>query len=253
MANDDPSYNPSHPDADWSGFVPSPSSKKHIDAPPVQITSLFTGPIDEWKPSRRVIPVNVSGSSPKDGSKESSTFTLFGGPVPANDPSVVGSSHWQTETQAATLRTKTTVEQLTESGRSMHICGKKSTVPAYENVRPFDSSVAARMRRENPYSLNDGDCNNDKEPFSEAHASGEGTTNGNLIGYRAHRGGTARSFLAGLGKEVALVLPPSKHVIAPAPYATDGDLPTDPYATSDGGRRKDMLLENYSGKRDHGY
>ena len=246
----DDQYNPSHPYADWSGYVAPLSSKKHIEILPAQITSLSSGigPTEEasnheWKPSLRVIQVNESGSSPTGDSKTSSTFTLFGGPVP-KDTSEVGSSHWKTEAQAAYEQVKTTVERR----------GKKSILPAYEHVRPFDESVAARIRRENPYLLNDVNCGDYgvkvNDAISDDPFSRDSALNGSLIGYRSHRGGAARSFLDGLGKKVAPVVPPSKHVISPAPYATDGDVPTDPYATEDGGRRKDLLLENYYGKRE---
>ena len=106
---------------------------------------------------------------------------------------------WQTEAQsAASNDKKTTMDQLTETGRSMHVRGKKSSVPAYENVRPFSDSVASRLRDENPYSLND-----EKSSFvSWSNASQEVVRDGkeNLIGYRAPRAG---DFLAGLGKELA--------------------------------------------------
>lgn len=32
-------YDPNHPDADWSGYVATVPSKKHIEAPPSQLTS----------------------------------------------------------------------------------------------------------------------------------------------------------------------------------------------------------------------
>ena len=41
-------YDPSHPDADWSGFVSRLPSKKHIEAPPSQLRTQDTGiaPVD---------------------------------------------------------------------------------------------------------------------------------------------------------------------------------------------------------------
>jgi hypothetical protein len=137
----------------------------------------------DWKQGLRVI----------DTSKGTSTFDLIGGPEEINP------SSWQTETHSATsTEKKTSIDQLTETGRSMHVRGKKSSIPAYENMSPFSESVASRLRDENPYSLNEGSnavswpktppelCSDDKE---------------NLIGYRAPRAGD--SFLSGLGKDLA--------------------------------------------------
>jgi hypothetical protein len=36
-------WDPSHPDADWSGYVSKLPSKKHIDAPPCQLKTQDTG------------------------------------------------------------------------------------------------------------------------------------------------------------------------------------------------------------------
>ena len=79
----------------------------------------------------------------------------------------------------------------------MHVRGKKSSVPAYENVRPFTDSVASRLREENPYSLNE-ECGSNAwtKETQEMYDDKE-----NLIGYRAPR--TGGSFLAGSGKELA--------------------------------------------------
>lgn len=81
----------------------------------------------------------------------------------------------------------------------MHVRGKKSSVPAYENVRPFSDSVASRLRDENPYCLNE---ENESNVWSKAFSREFGDDDKeNLIGYRAPRAGD--SFLAGLGKELA--------------------------------------------------
>ena len=138
----------------------------------------------EWKQGRRVIDTS-----------NGSTFELIGGPEEINP------SQWQTESQsAASNDKKTTIEQLTETGRSMHVRGKKSSVPAYENVRPFSDSVASRLRDENPYYLNEENESNNvwSKEFSREFGNDDKE---NLIGYRAPRAGD--SFLAGLGKELA--------------------------------------------------
>ncbi|KAL3783776.1 hypothetical protein ACHAWO_007602 [Cyclotella atomus] len=140
-------------------------------------------PTSEWKQGLRVI----------DTSKGTSTFDLIDGPEEINP------SSWQTEAQSATsTEKKTAIDQLTETGRSMHVRGKKSSVPAYENVRPYSDSVASRLRDENPYSLNEGSnaaswTKTSQEPSSDDKE--------NLIGYRAPRAGD--SFLSGLGKDLA--------------------------------------------------
>mmetsp|Transcript_22163 Transcript_22163/g.41861 ORF Transcript_22163/g.41861 Transcript_22163/m.41861 type:complete len:200 (+) Transcript_22163:5138-5737(+) len=184
--------------ADWSGYSPPVSNKKHI-------TAIYVGvaPKDEavWKPGRR-------GVSNEKSSNASST-SILGGPVPEKDPSVVSSSNWQTEAQAASSQAKTSREQLTESGRSMFVRGKQSTVPAYEKACPFSESVGAQLRDENPYCLNDQgsipadskDKSNEENGNPNTIPSDSALPGYSLVGYRS--GGGVRSFLEGLGTEVA--------------------------------------------------
>ena len=58
------------------------------------------------------------------------------------------------------------------------------------------------------------------------------------------------SFLKEIGEAVTAnlssVCPSMGNVLSTAPYATDGSLPTDPYKSVSGERRKDLLLENFS-------
>jgi hypothetical protein len=187
-------YDPNHPDADWSGFVASKPSRKHNDPPPSQINVTNTGiaPTDdaktcEWKQGRRAVAATT---------KVNSTFELIAGPED------VKSRNWETEAYAMMCaESKTTIDQLTEKGRSMSIRGKKVTTPAWENARPFDDSVASRLKGENPYSLNEGNDTLHKGSGAKSHA-GKDKMNDYLIGYRApHRGGD--SFLTGLGKQLA--------------------------------------------------
>ncbi|KAL3798422.1 hypothetical protein HJC23_005075 [Cyclotella cryptica] len=138
----------------------------------------------EWKQGRRAIAT----------SNANSTFKLIGG------PEEVGSSQWQTEAQSA-CQSKTAIDQLTKTGRSMHIRGKKSTIPSYENVRPFNETAASRLRGENPYSLNEGSMKTWNDASQENANGVNSNRNSNLIGYRAPRGG--ESFLVGLGRELA--------------------------------------------------
>ncbi len=119
--------------------------------------------------------------------------------MPEKDQSVVGSGAWKTEAQAASAQTKTSRDQLTENGRSMFIRGKAVPVPANEVARrtSFDESVGARLREENPYSLNEtgADASGGDR---EKHAA---FSRYSLVGYRSVGG--AKSFLEGLGAEVA--------------------------------------------------
>lgn len=138
----------------------------------------------EWKKGRRDIPT----------SKGNSTFKLIGG------PEEVRSSQWQSEAQSA-CQSKTTIQQLTETGRSMHIRGKRRIIPAYENVRPSNENMASRLRDENPYTLNEGVDKSWNESSKKNFNDATAKPNANLIGYRAPRGGD--SFLVGLGKELA--------------------------------------------------
>lgn len=178
--------------ADWSGFAPSPNSKKHISQPPSKIAAGVGVEEVKWNPGRRV------------GEKGSVSSSLLGGPVPEKD-----SGAWKTEAQAASAQTKTSREQLTENGRSMFIRGKATPVPAYEIARrtSFDKSVGARLREENPYSLNEKGADasgGDREKHVETNPS---STAAAFSGYSLVG---ARSFLEGLGAEVAASIMSSK-------------------------------------------
>lgn len=118
--------------------------------------------------------------------------------MPERDPSVVEPGAWKTEAQAATAQTKTSRDQLTENWRSR---GKAVSIAPRTT---FDESVAARLREENPYSLNEevvdetdsenAQSNPNKDPALAASSF-------SLVGYRSGSG--ARSFLDGLGAKVA--------------------------------------------------
>ena len=56
-----------------------------------------------------------------------------------------------------------------------------------------------------------------------------------------------KSMVSGIGREVAMSMKrPEKRIVAQAPFATDPSVPTDPYRTANGGRSKDLFVENYS-------
>ena len=225
-------YDQDHPDADWSGFVPKPCSKKHYckDIPravKVQLNTsednLFFAPRedadthDDWmkKPRKRSYP-----------QMNNNTFSLIGGPVPMNDPNAVGPKSWVTTARAATSKVPTDLSQLTHNGRSMHVRGLKKIEPrsaSNSNVEALPNTVGE-------------DGNTSK--------LGSARNPDDLIGFRTPCGAT-KSLLSGLGKELAKEIKCTRYV-SPAPYATDGNVPTDPYMTATGERRKDMLVENYS-------
>ena len=186
--------NPHPPNIDWSGYAAPPDCKKHLPHP----TSKISGGVGvddtaEWKPGRKVSTEQSSNSS----------TSILGGPVPEKDPSVVSSAAWQSEAQAAQQKTKTSQEQLTESGRSRFVRGKQTTIPQYELAKPFDESVAARLRLENPYSLNDKLSSDIMKNEENGNPNTAETVDPNysLVGYRSGAG--CRSYLDGLGTEVA--------------------------------------------------
>eukprot|EP00559_Dactyliosolen_fragilissimus_P000884 CAMPEP_0184867664 /NCGR_PEP_ID=MMETSP0580-20130426/27457_1 /TAXON_ID=1118495 /ORGANISM="Dactyliosolen fragilissimus" /LENGTH=256 /DNA_ID=CAMNT_0027368087 /DNA_START=82 /DNA_END=852 /DNA_ORIENTATION=+ len=227
-------YDPDHPDADWSGFVPKRSNKKHVRTLPLQLTVIDgngIGPcenaqIEEWKkPARKSVSHKESYAGFCEGGDDeglcykSSTFSLIGGPVPVNDPSSVKASRWETEAQAAAKRKSTNLGQFTDNGRSMQVRGLKRMQEVAENETKasqgsnnLNNTVKSSILCEKLFSSN-------------SHTS---------------------SFLANLGKELAKENLGATKYVSTAPFATDGNVPTDPYRTANGERRKDLLLENYS-------
>jgi hypothetical protein len=183
--------------ADWSGYAPSPHSKKHIPQPTSKIAASVGVEEVKWNPGRRVCENSMSVSA------------SIWGPVPEKNPSVVGSGAWKTEAQAASAQTKTSREQLTENGRSMFIRGKAVPIPAYELARrtSFEESIGARLREENPYSLNENGADitfggvNEKHAGTDPNDTAAAYSGYSLVGYRS--GNSAKSFLDGLGAEVA--------------------------------------------------
>lgn len=169
--------------ADWSGCIPPPNSRKHVPPPSSKLTTSATV-LEEvnWKPGLKV----------SDKSKNVSSSSLLGGPVPERDPSVVEPGAWKTEAQAASAQTKTSRDQLTENWRSR---GKAVTIAPRTT---FDESVAARLREENPNSLNEDSENAQSNPNKDPALAASSFL---LVGYRSGSG--ARCFLDGLGAKVA--------------------------------------------------
>ena len=232
-------YNPNHPDADWSGYIRHRESRKHPEITPpamkVQLSSHSSGfvPDDdaatsEWsKPGRRMI----SESS----SRCLSTSSLIGGAIPERDPESLSSSRWESEAQASTRQRKTGIDQLTGTGRSVHVRTKKRAAPAFEQMQVYDEQIAQKLRSENPYLFYSGNDYRDEAKIPQRSVS----SSNNLVGFRAHKGGAMKGFLSDIGKEIAQEIYQSNtHNVAPAPSATDGNLLTDPYLSADSQRRK---------------
>ena len=168
--------------------------------------------------------------------------------MPEIDPTKFDPCRWESESGAMTSGEgrRTSIGQMTDAGRSMHVRGKKPIVAAYEKTRLFDLESAARVREENPYTLNDGPAEEEGR-----NVKGEGaeedigvSSDFCLVRHRARRDGMSQSFLFGIGAEVASLVGPTSYVSS-APYATAGGGPTDPFEL-DGERRKDLLFENYA-------
>lgn len=167
-------YEPDHQDADWGGFV-AISSRKHVQEP--NHGGGGGGDKDEWKPSKRQLNNYKSNGS---------TLDLIGGPEEG-----LGPRNWQSEAQAASVRSKTSVDQLTDRGRSQiqirysnRQLGKQAST----------DSVAASLSGEDPfrYLLNETSGKENFIPLCEDPQF-------SLIGYR-HTGRT--SLLSGLGKDI---------------------------------------------------
>lgn len=245
-------YDPNHPDADWSGFVSRRSCRKHIESQPNQLAPANDGSnfgpsnnaqTADWsKPARRVVPHRESGaistndraefSRNDQGDERSSTFSLIGGPISVNSPSTFSPKCWETEAQAAARKRKTELRQLTNNGRSIHVRGRKQRIIEVEDED--------RHRVSHETYQQSCTAESTKRPTNESDDPKD------LIGFRAKfKSFTDPSFLREIGESVGALMP---NVIScsNAPFATDNNLPTDPYKSASGERRKDLLLENFS-------
>ena len=105
-------YEPDHQDADWSGYV-AISSRKHVQEPKVSPEK------DEWKPSKRQL-TNKSNGSTLDFHQDEG----------------LGPRNWQSEAQAASVRSKTSVDQLTDRGRSQIQIRHSNRQPGKQGCKP---------------------------------------------------------------------------------------------------------------------
>jgi len=262
-------YDPNDPNADWSGFVPKAKGRYHYKGTPsamkVQFKPDSTGFMvpsadaatsDFQRPGKKVVPSSTDqNSNPNYGSSSQmrSTPNLLGGPIPLK--SKYAYNRFETEARAAnsvyeTGAGGTNIDQLTDKGRGMYVRGKKDVEAMYEQdmrMGGYDARVGDYVRKtQNPYAIN----KNGGMPlrYDEAQGSGAAGTSGgeeSLIGFRHHKGGHMQPMTAGIGADVMRSLKrPEKRTVVTAPYATEGNLPTDPYASKNG-RSKDMFLENY--------
>ena len=176
-------YEPDHQDADWGGFV-AISSRKHVQEP----NHGGGGDKDEWKPSKRQLNNYKSNGS---------TLDLIGGPEEG-----LGPRNWQSEAQAASVRSKTSVDQLTDRGRSQiqirysnRQLGKQastdSVAASLSGEDPFRYLLLYWKRREEKLPSPRKGKENFIPLCEDPHFS--------LIGYR-HTGRT--SLLSGLGKDI---------------------------------------------------
>mmetsp|Transcript_889 Transcript_889/g.1532 ORF Transcript_889/g.1532 Transcript_889/m.1532 type:complete len:263 (-) Transcript_889:6002-6790(-) len=220
-------YDPSHPDADWSGFVSSRSQRKHIPCQPNQLCALNScglGPKEnvntaDWtKPARKIVQGAPCVENDKPHSIRSSTFSLIGGPVPLDSPNLYSPGWWETETQAAARKRKTDLQQLTVQGRSKYIKGKKSL-----------SAIEGKFEV------------NDVQNVKSQPCSGMNDVS-QVPGFRSRSTKLKFSdpiYLKGVCDAMEKLRPPD------GPFAIDVSAPFDPYRTATGERRKDLLVENF--------
>ena len=268
-------YDPQDPNADWSGFVAKPQGRLHMSDKNTHVTSIkpnvkynafvpsSNAETSDWvKPGKKAIApgggqrTDMQNVNPNtQNTYRSESFALFGGPTEQRT-----SGRFETEAQAAMKGGNggTLIEQLTPAGRSMYVRGKKNSEIMYENAPAYDPNLHHKVEM-NPYNLTGGAYNPNNSSAAPQQPKYLDNGEENLIGYRQHQGGGAayNSLSTGIGSSVlsALGAPPSKPssgkryvgapLPSPAPFATDANLKTDPYAAPGGGRSKDLFRENY--------
>ena len=188
-------YDPSHPDADWSGFVAPRTSRKHPDGIPsaMAVHISLEGPNEDAETAEWARPARKQMTE-----ASRSTFSLIGGPIPCEDPSAFDPSKWITEASASMgaddQNKSTDVSRLTDNGRAMHIRGKKTVVPGNHEESDDNSERAKRQKK-------DGSTEVTQSPF--LHNNGQDLTK--LAGYRSHQGGASKSLLDGLAVDLSLI------------------------------------------------
>ena len=185
------------------------------------------------------------------GNQHRTTPNLLGGPVPV-DVRYREANRFETEAQAAQRSTYgvgegTQVNQLTSKARSAFVRGKREVEPMHEAAMRgggYDATRGGAVRSENPYELGGSHSYGNS---SSQMAGNDGHDPQNLVGYRQHHGGQQKSLTQGLAGSILDTVhrPQRKHIVT-APYATDSSGPTDPYADKQGGRKKELFVENFN-------
>lgn len=214
-------YDPSHPDADWSGYVSLRSTRKHFSNQSESLDANLIS-IAHNKASENVINDQLQQKGNK--SIRSSTIGLIGGLSYKEF-----SNAWETEAQSAAKRQKTALHQLTDKGRSICVRGKRPKTQIH--------CESYLTERQNDFSSQQTEHAIDKRPDD-------------FIGFRAEIRSCASDpniVLAIREKLNRKGIQPTPEYISSAPFATESNnVPTDPYLTSSGNRCKDLLLENFS-------
>ncbi|GFH54580.1 predicted protein [Chaetoceros tenuissimus] len=216
-------YDPSHPDADWSGFVPNKTSRKHIPTQPNALGPQSNGfcptaqaQTQEWsKPARKIVHHRESGAETtmkEDEDHRSQTFSLTAGLIPEDDREKYKSKNWETEAQSASKRKQTELDQRSVKGRCMYIRGKK---PKEEGNNEIVEKRISEFENPKPSSPND------------------------FIGFRSSnldvKCSADQPLLEQIARDMATFKPKSKSSF-------------DPYEAVSGERRKDLVYENFTTK-----
>jgi hypothetical protein len=273
----------SHPDADWSGYVTPPVGRKHFfstadkqilstgqetphhdvceeDPPPLALKSNLKHGLGiqheadtcEWTRPQRKRVEQVTDSDCECEEYTAPCSLQIGGITPLDDPDRFSSSRWQSENmkQMKTRAehnlqgdrfTSTDLEQLTEKGRRMRVRGKTMKPPTGEHDNQ------QRERGGSPGLESNSPFDKDLPPLPSQYKEDlQQDKSFSLVGCRSNY---SKSIFSALGKGIiAADKSFAKTTSIPsAPFATQANLPTDPYQVAHGsGRQKDMLRENFS-------
>jgi hypothetical protein len=221
-------YDTGHPNADWSGYVPQPEGRKHFCSDDESceckgfiplamrdhISIAATG--DYFGPS--------SDAATSEWKRSGRKIAPFYKDSVGLEVSEKTATQWETEAKAAMNKNPTVLDQLTDFGRAIHIRGKKAVTPSFEK-KHCQQRETCKGKEENPSYKSD----------HEEHLHYD------LVGFRASESGCierGKSLIENLGAQLleqfkngSLLLPISGQV--------------DPFEVENG-RRKDLLLENYS-------
>lgn len=235
-------YAPDHPNADWSGYVPETKGRKQFWSeeglsgnkglrPLAMRDHLTTGATgDYFGPS--------SDAETKEWKHSGRKISPFYKDSVGMEVSAKTATQWETEAKAAMNQRHTVIEQLTDFGRAIHVRGKKAVTPSFEKDQNYDLLFAKQQKEGFKFDANsfgkENNSSNDSDQEQKFHYD--------LVGFRAYEAGCVergKSLIDNLGAQLleqfksgSLSLPISEQV--------------DPFEVANRGRRKDLLLENYS-------